>query len=106
MSARPDVIWRTLEIAMRECPALTPQVAREIETVSRAEFGGTRVDVPKQPYHPDRSAGRKSVPAAVEQAVYADALTSASTEELVKRHGVSRSTIYRLMKRGPKEGAA
>jgi hypothetical protein len=103
MSIKPDVIWRTLELAMQSCPALTSDTARQIEIRARVEFGGVRVEVPKTPYHPDRSAGRKSVPREVAQALYADALTNMSTEDLTRKHGLSRSTIYRLMKRGPAE---
>ena len=100
---KPDVIWRTLELAMLACPAFTVEAARAVETSSRAEFGGERVAVPKTPYHPGRKAGRASVPRETSQALYRDALTNVSTDELVRRHGLSRSTIYRLMKRGPAE---
>lgn len=98
---KPDVIWRTLELAMRECPALKAEIARAVEREARAEFGGLDVKIAKHPYHPERRAGRVSVPAEVTAALYADALTSMSTEQLVKKHGLSRATIYRLMKRGP-----
>jgi hypothetical protein len=99
---KPDVIWRTLEIAMQACPNFTSETARSVELQARVEFGGVRVDVPKTPYHPDRAAGRRSVPREISQALYADALTNMSTDQLVSKHGLSRSTIYRLMKRGPK----
>ena len=98
-----DVIWRTLELAMQACPAITTETARGIEARARAEFAGERIDIAKTPYHEGRRAGRKSVPREVSAALYADALTNASTDELVQRHGLSRATIYRLMKKGPAE---
>jgi predicted DNA-binding transcriptional regulator AlpA len=36
----------------------------------------------------------------VAAAVYRDALTAMSTEEIVSKHGISRRTMYRLLKRG------
>jgi hypothetical protein len=98
----PDVIWRTLELAMQACPTLTVEIARTVERQSRVEFGGERVAVPKTAYHAERGPGRSSIPEATARAVLLSVMTepSVSTEELTKRHGVSRASIYRLMKRG------
>jgi hypothetical protein len=100
---KTDVIWRTLELAMQSCPSLSQESARAIEAAARSEFAGTRVWIAEQPFHPERAAGRKSVPREVANALYQDALTNTPTAELVKRHGLSRATIYRLMKRGPSD---
>jgi hypothetical protein len=101
MSA-PDVIWRTLELAMQACPTLTVELARTVEIQSRAEFGGERVVVAKTAYHVDRGPGRAQIPEATARAVLRDVMAepNTTTEELTKRHGVSRASIYRLMKRG------
>jgi transcriptional regulator of acetoin/glycerol metabolism len=100
---KTDVIWRTLELAMQSCPSLSSETARAVETAARAEFAGTRVWIAEQPFHPERSAGRKSVSREAAAALYQDALTNTSTADLVKKHGLSRATIYRLMKRGPSD---
>jgi hypothetical protein len=100
---KTDVIWRTLELAMQSCPSLSHETARAIESAARAEFCGTRVWIAEQAFHPERSAGRKPVPREVADALYRDAMSNVSTADLVKRHGVSRATIYRLMKRGPSD---
>ena len=86
---------------MQLCPGISEATARHGEAIVRAELVGLRSPIAKTPWHPDRTAGRKSVPRETSAALYSDALTSMSTDELVRKHGLSRATIYRLMKRGP-----
>lgn len=42
------------------------------------------------------------LPDSVRAQVYRDGLTSMSNEEITRKHGVSRATIYRWMKTPPK----
>jgi transcriptional regulator of acetoin/glycerol metabolism len=101
---KPDVIWRTLELAMRACPSLSVESARVVELEVRAEFAGQRTEIWKSPYSAERGPGRSAIPAAIANAVIRDILAEpkTSTDDLARRHGIHRATIYRLMKRGPK----
>lgn len=98
----PDVIWRTLELAMQACPALSVESARVVELEVRAEFGGERLWIQKQPCNPERRNGPPPMPADKARNVLRDVLAEpkTSTAELTRRHGVSRSSLYRLLKRG------
>lgn len=99
---KPDVIWRTLELAMRACPAFSVESARVVELQVRAEFGGERPWIAKQPCNPERRTGPAPMPADKAHQVLRDVLAepNTSTAELTRRHGVSRASLYRLLKRG------
>jgi hypothetical protein len=99
---KPDVIWRTLELAMRACPALSIESARVVELAVRGEFGGERLWIQKQPCHPERRNGPPPMPAEKAREVLRDAMAepNTSTAELTRRHGVSRASLYRLLKKG------
>lgn len=99
---KPDVVWHTLELAMRACPALSVESARVVELEVRAQFGGERLWIQKQPCHPERRHGAPAIAPDKARAVLRDVMAepSTSTEELTRRHGVSRASIYRLMKKG------
>jgi Mor family transcriptional regulator len=68
-----------------------PATLRIIEQY-HAGFGGDRYYIPKE---------APSVKAELHKVAYTEALTTASTTDIQRRHGLSRSTIYRLVKRGP-----
>jgi Mor family transcriptional regulator len=74
------------------CPALDECKAQEVKARLRALLGGDKYYVPKR--DPQRMGQ-------VHAAVYRAALTDITTEELTRQHGVSRRTMYRLLKRGP-----
>jgi hypothetical protein len=97
-----DAVWLTLEWAMRVCPAMTVELARAAELGVRAEIGGERLWIQKQPFHPERRNGPPPMPADKAHKVLRDVLDEphTSTAELTRRHGVSRSSLYRLLKRG------
>jgi transcriptional regulator of acetoin/glycerol metabolism len=100
---KPDVVWRTLELAMRACPALTVESARSVEIEVRAELGGERLWIQKQPFHPERRTGPAPMPAEKARQVLSEvfAQPNLTTAQLTKRHGMSRATLYRLLKKGP-----
>jgi hypothetical protein len=84
----PDIVAVILA-ACRAC-GFDDGTAREIEGRIRAEYGGLRVRIPKRKKHP--------TPHEREQ-VHADGVTSMSNDEIIQKHGISRATLYRLMKR-------
>ena len=71
-------------------PDVPESVIRDVEAAVRAEYGGLRVRIPKRKKHPT-PAQRK--------AVVRDARSTDSDEEITRRHGVSRASLYRYLKR-------
>lgn len=72
-------------------PGLTEQMAGDIEREIRERFGGRRIYV----------AGRKKhMNTAQRSRAYEDAVSNAPLDEVLERNGVSRATLYRLLKRG------
>lgn len=82
-----------VEIILQRCTdaGLDIAVARSIGAQIRALYGGLRFRIPKR---------HKQHTAAARADAYADGMTSMSTAEITTKHGISRSTLYRLMKRG------
>ena len=72
-------------------PALTEAQALQVEADVRAEFGGLRVRIPKRKKHSTTEERR---------VILAEAMGHASDEEITQRHGIHRSTLYRMLKRG------
>jgi Mor family transcriptional regulator len=56
------------------------------------EFGGRRVYLPVNDWHKLNEKRAR---------IFAAALTPKSTERLLQEEGISRATLYRLLKRGP-----
>lgn len=85
----PDIV----EVIMLACRAegLDAGVAHIIETRIREEYGGLRVRIPKRAKH---------VRTTERQQIVADGLTDMTNEEVTGKYGISRATLYRLMKRG------
>ena len=82
-----------VEIIIRRAQAegLDADAAHQIERAIRAEYGGLRVRIPKKKKHPTSEERRQA---------YADGLTAMPTGDVAEKHGISRATLYRLMKRG------
>lgn len=83
----PDIVEVILRAAQAE--GLDADAARLIEAKVRLEFGGLRVRIPKKRKHPN---------ARQREEAFSDGLTGMSTEEVTAKHGISRATLYRLMK--------
>ena len=88
----PDIVLVVLQRVRAINPALTEEQALLVEATVRAEFGGLRVRIPKRKKHPSPEQRKASA---------AEAIGSAATDaELTQRHGISRATLYRHIKRG------
>lgn len=93
-----DIIRWTIDWMLAHESSITEDLMATYERESRAEWGGREVRVWKTP------SGRVGRPPArpYDQAeTFKDAASAASTEVVTERRGISRSTIYRLLKRGP-----
>lgn len=102
MSGAGDLIEDLLAMVRAEFPQCTDAQADSMDERIRALWGGQRLHIAK---HRHRKPGRAAKDPAALQRAYADALGTASNEEVIRRHGISRATLYRLVKKGP-PGAA
>ena len=82
-----DLIDRLLAAAHRD-GTLTESVAIEIEQQIRHEYKGKQIEISERP--------RRQLPA---PAITADYLAGRPVEEITHRHGISRATLYRILKR-------
>lgn len=87
----PDIVLVVLQRVRAQVPGIEESVIRQVEADVRAQYGGLRVRIPKRKKHPT---------AAQRAAVLVDAMTPASDAEIMGRHGVSRASLYRYVKRG------
>ena len=84
-----DLLSFVLHEVMRQHPSYTEEQAKVLLPQLHEMLGGEAYYVPKQ---------SPSLQAEQRDALVKDALGSASNRELQERHGVSRATLYRLMK--------
>lgn len=91
----PDIVELVLQRVLSMAPDFSEALARQIEREIKAEHGGKRVFVPK---------GSKRLTHEEREALFKDGLTSMSTEEITKKHKISRATMYRAMKQGGRFG--
>ena len=93
MEEKLDVLDYVLREVMAAHPSFTEEQARALLPKLHAQLGGDKYYIPK--VSPTQADERR-------RAIHRDALTtSLSTNDLQRRHGVSRRTIYRLVKRAP-----
>jgi transcriptional regulator of acetoin/glycerol metabolism len=85
----PDIV----EVIMRACQAegLDAGVAHIIESRIRNEYGGQRMRIQKR-----KQQAREQK----REQIRADGKTDMTSEQVAQKHGISRATLYRLMKRG------
>jgi DNA invertase Pin-like site-specific DNA recombinase len=95
-----DIIEDLLAMVRAEFPQCTDQQADRMDERIRSLWGGQRTHIAKNKH---RKPGRAAKPPEVLQRAYADALGPAPTSEVTRRNGVSRATLYRLLKKGPPE---
>ncbi len=88
----PDIILVVLQRVRAVNPGLTDEQAHQIETALKAEYGGQRVRIPKRKKHPSPEQRR---------AVFDEAINSDESDaDITSRHGISRRSLYRYVKRG------
>lgn len=88
----PDIVLLVLQRVRAVNPGLTEEQANQIELAIKAEFGGQRVRIPKRKKHPSAEQRR---------AVFDEAINGAESDsDITARHGISRRSLYRYVKRG------
>lgn len=91
------IVHETLRSALRDRPQDVPREAARVLPQLRQCLGGERHYLREAEPPPAKNP-------ALRQAIVADAMTSMPTPEIERRHGVSRSTIYRLVKQHARGG--
>lgn len=94
-----DVIRWVIDCMLAHEASITEELALIVERECRAEWGGREVRIWKTA---EGRPGRPRKVPYVEADAYADGLTAVPTETVLRKHGISRSSLYRLMKRDPK----
>lgn len=92
----PDIVALVLQRVIAMAPGFSEALAKQIEHEVKELHGGKRVFVPK---------GSKRMTPDERQALFVDGLTDMSTEDLTKKHKISRATLYRAMKQGGRFGS-
>lgn len=87
-----DIVREILLQVAAVAPQCGPDLMRRIELDVRQRFGGRRWFVAK-------GKQTRLTPEQRRQA-FVDGLGGASTDDIARKHGIDRSTLYRLMKRG------
>ena len=93
----PDIVVAMIREVLEIVP-LTDEQARQIERRLKDQYGGERVRVRKS-VQLEAQARRAQV--------YQDGLTNMDNRQITSKHGISRATLYRIMKEGlpPKTSA-
>jgi predicted transcriptional regulator len=102
--SRKDIIRWVIDVMLEEMASATgDDLAERVERKARREWGGQRID-----YVAKRVVGQPGRPPKLDQsepAVVDEVLRSPETmDQLADRHGVSRSTLYRAIKRRARSG--
>lgn len=93
------IVVATLASELKDCPrAALEAKADALMPGFRAMFGGDRYRMPKTAAG---TAGRPAIAPEVARRAYEDGLTQTATADITREHGISRATLYRLMKKGP-----
>lgn len=100
--ARKDIIRWVIDRMMAHEDSITQELALRVELEARAEWGGQRIEYIAKTM--DRRAGpAPKLALEAEAQAYRQMLTTEKPmQELASEHGVSRRTMYNLIKRGPR----
>lgn len=85
-----DPIDQIFAVILRLSPKFSEAVRRQAEAEIRAKFGGERHYIAKTKKHPSESQ---------KEAIFKDGVSGMSTEEVCKKHNITRSTLYEHLKR-------
>lgn len=86
-----DIVREILRLVALAVPDLRPDLVKRVEVDVRAQFGGRRWFVAK--------GKQRRLSAEERRQFIVDAVSNVRDEQLQETYGVSRATLYRLMKR-------
>lgn len=96
MSDRRDIIRWTFDWLLAHEDSISQELALLYEHDARREWGGQTVGYVARTSEADRRARRNA-----ERQAYTDLLGNAPIDDISRRSGLSRASLYRLVKRGP-----
>jgi DNA invertase Pin-like site-specific DNA recombinase len=97
----PDIVIAMIREVLDLGLGLTTEQAATIERRLKERYGDRRIRVKKKLQFSESRSNGVGLPDSVRAQVYRDGLTNMSNEEITRKHGVSRATIYRWMKKPP-----
>lgn len=97
----PDIVVAMIREVL-DMQLVTPDQAADIERRLKERYGDRRFRVKRKLQFSDLRSTGVGLSDDLRVQVYRDGLTSMSTDEITRKHGVSRATIYRWMKNPPK----
>jgi transcriptional regulator of acetoin/glycerol metabolism len=95
MSSDRDIILWLIEWMQRHEPSITEELALRCEVEARREWGGERVEYIAKTPAAQRAAKRQAL------SVFGEVRPTETVDQVARRHGISRATLYRALKRGP-----
>ncbi len=99
MSRGPDIIRWVIDRFLAHDDSITQELALTIEREARAEWGGQRIDYVAKFCEADRPGRTRQARQPLPEEAVRDYLAGTPLPEITSRHGVSRATLYRGLKR-------
>lgn len=95
---RKDIITSVIDWMMANEDAITEELALRCDMEMRRDWGGQRIDNVAKTSESDQRARREA-----QRSAHADLLAPGTkpVPEIANSHGLSRASVYRLMRRGP-----
>lgn len=90
-----DIVLVILDLVRKTAPAVTPEQSLDIERAVRVKYGGLRARIAKRKNHKTPEQREQVVREAL-----AESQANVSTDKIAESNGISRRTLYRLLKRG------
>lgn len=87
----PDIVALILQKVIEMAPGFSQALAKQIEQEVKEAHGGQRMFIPK---------GAKRLTPEQRQSVFQDGLTKLTDVEIVEKHQISKTTLWRIMKSG------
>jgi DNA invertase Pin-like site-specific DNA recombinase len=100
MSSKDIIRW-VIDRMMAHDDSITQELALTVEREARIEWGGRSIDYIRKACDGDRRTGRRPLAPESARAAYQAGIGPAPTHQVLQEQGVSRATLYRLLKRGP-----
>lgn len=96
----PDIVIAMIREVLDLGLGLTTEQAANIERRLKERYGDRRIRVKKKLQLSEARMNGVGLPDSKRALVFQDAMTTMSTDDIAKRHGVTSRTVYRWMKKG------